>query len=291
MFRITNNDVFNVEQDTIGYKQFAFPGGEVGFQFDGPNYNFFGKGPYKINAKLQRSDDVMALAMLVDAINQRDPGAKINLVCPYVPYARQDRVCNWGEAHSLKVFGRFINSLNFNTVTVVDPHSDVTAGVIDRIKIIPQLDVARTFKPFYDRVMESNCVFVSPDAGANKKTSNLAAYFNHREFVRGDKLRDLATGNIKETVVYCDDLQGTDVIIADDICDGGMTFIKLAEALRKKNCGKVVLFVTHGIFSKGFNNLFHNGIDEIYTTNSFDIYHLGDMPKAPKLNILDLSYL
>lgn len=34
------------------------------------------------------------------------------------------------------------------------------------------------------------------------------------------------------------------------LCDGGGTFIGVAEELKKHNCGKLFLFVTHGIFSR-----------------------------------------
>ncbi len=77
------------------------------------------------------------------------------------------------------------------------------------------------------------------------------------------------TGNILETVVYADDLQGRDVCILDDIADGAKTFIELAKVLKAKNAGKVILYVTHGIFSKTIEYVLENGIDEVWTTDSF----------------------
>ena len=71
------------------------------------------------------ADDVMTLVMISDALRQMDV-KEILLTMPYVPYARQDRVCNPGEAFSIKAFSRIINSLEFSSVVVYDPHSDVT---------------------------------------------------------------------------------------------------------------------------------------------------------------------
>jgi ribose-phosphate pyrophosphokinase len=66
------------------------------------------------------------------------------------------------------------------------------------------------------------------------------------------------------------DLGGNDCLIVDDICDGGFTFVKLAEALKNKNAGNVYLAVSHAILSKGAHQLLNNGIDHIYCTDGYD---------------------
>ena len=63
------------------------------------------------------------------------------------------------------------------------------------------------------------------------------------------------TGKILGTHVHATDLSGLTAVITDDICDGGATFIGIAKELRRLNCHKVVLYVTHGIFSKGIEVL------------------------------------
>lgn len=284
MIKILNDK--NLELD---YKFFLFSGGEVSVKLNGFDYNFFKTDSYKILAHIHNSNDAFVLAMIKDALFNIKK-LPIELVIPYFPYARQDRVCDNGESFSLKVFANFINSLNFDSVVIIDPHSDVTPALINNCKVISRLNIFQKWEKLKTRCL-GNCVFISPDAGANKKISELAAYFEHKEFIRADKLRDLSNGNIKETIIYADNLNGADVIIADDICDGGMTFIKLTEALKTINCGKVVLYVTHGIFSKGFDVLLKSGINEIWTTNSFNANFIGDLPKEPKLNILNLNNL
>ena len=41
------------------------------------------------------------------------------------------------------------------------------------------------------------------------------------------------------------------VVILDDICDGGGTFIALAQVLRERTRQPLYLYVTHGLFTKG----------------------------------------
>ena len=79
--------------------------------------------------------------------------------------------------------------------------------------------------------------------------------------------RDVKTGKLKEFIVYANDIDNQDCLIVDDICDGGGTFIGLAEELKKKGAGKLYLAVTHGIFSKGFDGL-DQYFEQIFTTNS-----------------------
>lgn len=267
---------------------FLYPAGEVGVKLDVDNLRFYHeKGPVSIIARIQNSNDLMELALAKDALDEWLCFPEIRLHLFYVPYARQDRVCVRGEPFSVRVFARLINGLGFAHVIIADPHSDVTPALLDRCTTVSQLDIIGKFEAFSNRILQG-VTFVAPDAGSNKKTSALAAYFGHPDFIRADKLRDLATGRIKETVVYCDDLKGRDVVIADDLIDYGNTFLGLAKVLKAKGAGKVVLYVTHGIFSGGTKHLFEGGIDEIYTTNSYhDTWPAG--VDTERLSILDLE--
>ena len=54
-------------------------------------------------AKIRNSEDLMKLLLVTDA-HKREYGHNFKLLMPYIPYARQDRVANEGEALSIKVF-------------------------------------------------------------------------------------------------------------------------------------------------------------------------------------------
>jgi ribose-phosphate pyrophosphokinase len=186
----------------------------------------------------------------------------------YTPYARQDRACAKGEANGIKVFSKLINSMGFDSVTILDPHSDVATALIDNVIVVKPSSIIGNFG-LGNKLRAGNLHLISPDAGANKKVFEVAKIFGTSRVIRADKVRNPATGQITSTEVYCEDLGGQEVLIVDDICDGGMTFIKLAEALKAKGAGGINLYVSHGIFSKGLQPLFDSGINRIYTTNSF----------------------
>jgi ribose-phosphate pyrophosphokinase len=249
-------------------KSFVFNGGEVQVTIDFSKV--FVNAEYTVFAQLENSGDIMELLVATDAIRHYDPEAKINLICPYVPYARQDRVMQPGEALSITVMARLLNAQKYSRVTIWDAHSDVTPALINNSNNIHVKDIIRTlFVGGKDNTYISgeNAFLVSPDAGSIKKVSAVANQYNI-PMVRADKHRDVKTGQITETIVYSDHVGDKDFLIIDDICDGGRTFIELAAKLREKTTGKVYLYVTHGIFANGIE-IFEGKVDKVYCPNVF----------------------
>ncbi len=233
-----------------------------------------------IHAQIDSSSEFMRLAMIKDILDKYNCPVYLKLL--YVPYARQDRACAQGDAFSLRVFTRMLNALKFDKVHIADPHSDVTPALIDNLTVKSMMNIVSESPVLTELALRSTAV--SPDSGANKKHVDLAN-FTGKEFIRADKVRNCANGQILRTDVYCDDLLGQEVTIWDDICDGGRTFIELAKALKAKGAGKINLYVTHGIFSKGTKPLLDSGIDHIYTTNSLNSYTPANYDDLTIINI------
>lgn len=256
-------------ESTIKYEMIKFSGGEWHIKLDNYNkYQLIGK--VIIVSRIRNSDDIIKILIAQDALKL--VGVKqFDLFIPYCPYARQDRKCFGGESFTLKVFANLINSCNFDEVQILDAHSDVAQALINNcINLNNYNYVGSTILDIKEINSNKDLVLISPDSGANKKTNKLYEIFNTMlsSLVKCDKRRDVKTGNLSGFEVFSNDLEGKDCLIVDDICDGGGTFIGLAEELKKKNCGKLYLFITHGIFSKGFDGLCKN-FEKIYTTNSF----------------------
>lgn len=245
--------------------QFVFSGGEVQIGLPYP-LDTTAPDSARITAHLRSSDDIMSLLLVTDALRRNNPSIRLNLTCPYFPYARQDRVCAPGEALSVRVMADLINSQNYETVEVWDPHSDVAPALLNRAIVRSSQDIIR--KRYVDYL--DNTILVAPDAGALKKVGNIAKEFS-LPMVRADKTRDPKTGSINGTIVYSDHVGNNDFLVVDDICDGGRTFIELAKKLRPLTDGKLLLYITHGIFSQGFKDL--GGVyNEILCPNPFTNY-------------------
>lgn len=247
-----------------------FNGGEVSMSLDVSCIDCLKVQECFMIARVLDSDGVLALVQLKDIIDHYFPKAPVELVLPYMPYARQDRRCNRGESFGIKVFANIINSLDFEGVVVVDPHSHVTEAVLDKAYKISKGNIFGNNKKGVDMIANYD-TFVAPDAGAAKEVFNLATKYGKR-FIQGSKVRDTKTGELSG-FSYEGYITGHKCLIVDDICDGGGTFNGLADVMLKDNPRSIGLYVTHGIFSKDLTEL-SKRFDNIYTTNTFkaDLY-------------------
>lgn len=248
-------------------KFFRFSGGECHVSVEGIRIG----AQVELLAYLYSSDDVMSLLLAVDAIRRVNPHALIDLQIPYMPYARQDRVCNEGEALSIKVMASLINGLNCHSVTILDPHSDVTAALIERVRIVLQSELVSRFGEVKELLQSNEVTLLAPDAGAEKKVravaNTLLAEGIESDVAYASKSRDVRTGHIIKTNIP-GDVAGKNYLIVDDICDGGGTFINLARELKAQGSEDIYLYVTHGIFSKGLEPL-KEVLSHVYCQHSF----------------------
>jgi ribose-phosphate pyrophosphokinase len=216
----------------------------------------------------EKSEDIINMMLLNNIIENnyiKKSYREKSLICKYIPFGRQDRITDLGEPFSLKVFTDLVNSMGFTSVLTLDNHSDVTSALINRN--IQQSQVTE----FISTGMEDNlkgfdCI-CSPDVGAIKKIEKLISKLeDNYELIVGTKVRNLKTGEITETKIQ-GEVKGKSVMIVDDICDGGRTFIELAKVLYANGAKQVGLIVSHGIFSRGFEPLTEAGIYPILSLN------------------------
>ncbi|QEQ94950.1 hypothetical protein pEaSNUABM56_00174 [Erwinia phage pEa_SNUABM_56] len=273
-----NNVTLQLNNLEVPVKFTTFRGGEEQVVIDQASSPKGRVAYVNITAKIKSSQDFMRLVVLTNAcrhIHNLDHCSVFTLHLPYVPYARQDRVMNPGEAHSLNAFMNQVAALKFDEIQIEDPHSDVTPGLLENVTPRPVVfHQHELFTEYFSngQVIKHNLgsapVIVAPDAGAHKKAKKIADRFGF-EIVEATKFRDVTKGGaISETKVY-GDVAGKPCIIVDDICDGGRTFIPLAAALKEKGATKVVLYVTHGIFSNGKQFLLDSGIDQVHAYNDW----------------------
>lgn len=185
------------------------------------------------------------------------------LTMPYCPHARQDRVKTDSDTFTLKYFAEVINWLNFDKVFILDPHSNVSAALLDRVFAVqPEEEIATVLNKINEDV-----ILFFPDEGSQKRYSDLFDL----PYAYGLKRRDWKTGNILGLDVVDNgiDLKDKTILIIDDICSKGGTFYHSAKKLKELGVGKIYLYVTHCENTILEGEVLTSGlVERVFTTNS-----------------------
>jgi len=299
-------NLIDLEKSDIKYKISKFPDGQQNIVIDNspdidgdklPGYYYlagrsriYTKESITIKSRLNNWLDLELISCSIACL--KELGVKeIHLYVPYIVGARSDRKFTEGSNNYLRdVICPILTSMQFETITCLDAHSYCLEMGLKNLKVISNENLVKwATLDLYDAIEEKGpnsnypCILVSPDAGASHKIYKLAKQIGYKgDIITCSKERD-TDGKLTKTVVPITDSiikSKKDYIIIDDICDGGATFINIAKEIKstfsiysKTEKPKIYLIVTHGIFSKGFDEL-SKYFDGIYCTNSYK-----DVPK------------
>lgn len=288
-------NLVNIDKSDIQYKISKFPDGQQFIEiYDEIRYRINGIFPsnplyigliniaesnetIEIVSRFNSFIDLELILCATQCLRARGVN-NIVLTIPYFLGGRSDRVFTDDGIHYIRdIVAPIINSQNYKMVRVLDPHSDVIQACIKNFKELQTSFRIKSFESFLidNQKTISDILFVIPDSGAKKKFFTLDIYQYIKRIggdiniVSADKMRDIKTGNITSTVINIpEEYKNKDIFIIDDICDGGRTFIELANKIKETgHQGTMNLMVTHGIFSKGID-IVAEYFDNIYTTNS-----------------------
>lgn len=203
---------------------------------------------------------------------------------PYFPYARMDRVKTPNQFFSLQYAADFINSLGFEKVIVSDAHSDVLLNVVNNIENKNKIDslihdsfdaaeipAGKTLKDY---------VICFPDKTAVKRYGHLANEFYGAISI--EKIRDFDTGKLLsfdlKVLSDVNDFDYKEVVIVDDICSYGGTFIGAMDEIKKRwfipGFHLIVSHLEKSFFSGKLKD--REDLKSVTTSNSFDYNYKGE---------------
>lgn len=218
------------------------------------------EGDLHVNMRGNTYEDLFKAASIKEAwdaiLENKNKLATLTIYC--LIGQRSDRRFHENESFDLKVISKFINSMNFNAVKILHPHSSVSLALIDNASEINSFEYVQ--KAFHKI---GTPVLISPDAGAYKTTHEMAEKLKG-DIIPSNKIRIDGVPQIK----IQGDVKNKTCLLVDDLADGGRTFKLLADELRKQGANNVFLYVTHGQFNYGFEELKKN-IKHIFCTNSY----------------------
>lgn len=210
----------------------------------------------------------------------------IDLVVPYLPAARGDK----GVPNGSEIYANLLPQ--YDRLVTLDVHSnhmiDYLASTRHQKSKIINVSATEVLTSYFPDLEHYDGI-IAPDKGAVERASQVAEHYHLPLFI-ASKERDFKTGKLLRFVPpenVKDMRQGGKYLIVDDICDGGGTFLGLAEELTKAGYeGMLDLYVTHGIFSQGLSQL--SGRFHIITTNSLPQNHSDQLIKPTIINVKNL---
>lgn len=219
-----------------------------------------------IEWRYENDREFLALIYLVKQL-RRYENTRIDLYMPYIPNARMDRVKNPRDVFTLKYFAELLNDLQFNSVTVLDPHSSVSEALINNLYSVPaEPHIIKTLVKL-SAIGVKDLLMFYPDEGAMKRYSGMVKI----PYAFGIKRRDWETGKIEglDVAGAVDQIAGKDILIVDDICSRGGTFYHSAKKLKELGANDIYLYVSHCENTILEGDLLASGlIKKVYTTDS-----------------------
>lgn len=249
----------NVHEPSTDFRQWAFPGGEVGVVYTPTS-------PGKVDcvqARINTPNQLMELILATDALRNYYGYVPEELRIGYMPYARQDRYDVTGSSFACRVAAQMLDDLGYRKITILDPHSPVTAACFRKtcVEMQHSLDFISSFVQY---VLPPQFGIVVPDDGAMDRAHAAAKFLGvgKENIIQCVKIRDSATGKLSgfqvASSVIRPQWKTLPLLVVDDICDGGGSFRGVATALRNAgirsqdadaSTDELYLFVSHGIFS------------------------------------------
>lgn len=249
-----------------GYKVLEFPDGELHLELEELNRKEF----VDIKCRIKSSNDLFLLMQLSDILKRQAIIVR-EITIYYLMGMRCDRVFDFNRPFTLSIIANVINSFNAEIVTLYSAHSD---RALQEIKNSQSQDFIHTFYNTPKTIAR-----VAPDKGAVQR---YALNFD----VICNKKCDVSTGKLLDFEVETKrNVEGLNLVVIDDLCDGGGTFVGLAPKLRELNPNSLSLYVTHAIQLEGIKRV-ADVYDSVFITDSYEDWKNYILPANVHVNII-----
>lgn len=241
----------------------------------------------------ENDEEMVTLMYLVRHFKENMPflwkNTAYRLIMRYVPNARMDRTKKDTEVFTLKYFCEFINSLEFDEVIILDPHSNVTPALLNHVRIEkPEPFISYAIQDIEGWDIDGGASWGGrsyiyfPDEGAMKRYGDLSC-FGQRTKIYGHKKRNWSTGEIIGLEIFDANgehlkekaLDGEVVLMVDDIISYGGTLAYSADKLKEYGASAIYAYASHTENSildaekgKLLERLKLGVVDGIFTTDS-----------------------
>ena len=231
------------------------------------------------------NDHLMMIFTITQALTLS--GAEsVTLVLPTYPYARQHKKAS-REALTAAMVMRFFESLRVKRIITLDIHSKEIENACNFLHLENLHSTYQNIMKLRDviDIKSGNVVVVSPDSGAVGRNKFYATTLNcplamlYKERDYSIVSRDSRHTNIK-SIKLLGDVDGKDVIIADDMIATGGTILNAMKELKKFGAQRIICLVSLPFFDgdavEEFERSYREGVFyRIIGTNA--VYHEDEL--------------
>ncbi len=220
----------------------------------------------------------MELCFMIDAV-ARASANEITAIAPWLGYSRQDRQTDQQnkdaprESISSKVVIDQIFNAGAHRLQTVDVHADQETGFVSYP--FDNLYASSVLVPRIQKELPmGNLVTLSPDFGGAKRAKKYKQFLEACGVAVGFKER--MPGGTVETYDLLGSVEGSDVLIIDDVLASGESAENAAVLAYQKGANSVSFACTHGLFleKKGIaclDRLLNAGVRKIFVTNTIKL--------------------
>jgi ribose-phosphate pyrophosphokinase len=194
----------------------------------------------------QPNEKLIEILLLASVL--RDHGRQRPLlVCPYLPYMRQDVAFRPGEAVSQRVVGELLARAHAAVITV-DPHLHRTPSLDT---VLPgSVAVALSAAPALGQLVRCDAarapLLVGPDCESEPLVAAVARHAGTPFLVLEKTRQD--DRNVRVTRSRGDAIGGRHVVLVDDMASTGGTLVRAAKLVQEAGCSGVEALVVHALF-------------------------------------------
>jgi ribose-phosphate pyrophosphokinase len=229
-------------------------------------------------------DNIFELLIMIDTL-KRDSAARINVVVPYLSYARSDKKDQPRVGIAARLLANMIEVAGADRYITIDLH----AGQIQGFFNIPG-DALTAFHLLSDHVEQrkiEDLVVVAADLGFAKKGRNWAEKLN-TGFAIVEKRR-VDNAERPEALSIIGDVRGKNVLLVDDEVLTGNSVVNAVNTIREYGAKDIYLAFTHALLGGGaVERLASLDLKEIIITNTLPVPQEKRLPNMTVLSIAPL---
>lgn len=219
-----------------------------------------------IGSTFPNTDNIMQMLLMLDAA-KRASATHVNAVIPYFGWARQDRKDKPRVPIAAKLIAKMLETAGATRVLTMDLHADQIQGFFETP--VDHLYASTIFLPHLKALNLDNLTIASPDMGGSKRA------YAYSKALSSDVVicyKQRAKANVISHMELIGNVEGKNVIIADDMVDTAGTLTKAADLMIERGAKSVRAICTHAVLSgQAYERIENSKLEQLIVTDSIPL--------------------